>query len=68
MIIPIKNSNAFLFDYIKFSDKGDEALIIDTSASPLSPLYFLKNAKNKGNISIIFPFFILVILQKKPRR
>ena len=31
----------------KFYDRGGEALINDTSASPSSPLYFLQHCKNK---------------------
>ena len=50
--------------YTKFLDRGDEALISDTSASASSPLYFLQYDKNK-----IWKYyrnfaFILIILQK----
>ena len=56
--------NLLIASLTKLFGREDEALIGDISASPSSSLYSLQYGKNKSNIFIIFPFFILPLLQR----
>ena len=62
--ILLKNSNSFWSKNTKFLERGDEALIIDNSASPSSPLDFLQYSRIKAEFQYYFHFLFLQYCKK----